>query len=410
MTRPPQADPAEIHRALNTILLPGQVTELRAIRAIERGWRSPHVISGYFDNIEAMVRAATLICAKGIYFIPNEIHPALLARAANRVRGLSKGDPTTPDDKVVRRLWLLVDADPVRPDSHISATNREHQFALKRADEIRNHLTKKGWPDPIWASSGNGGHLLYAISQPADDGGLVQDCLAALGTLFSDELVTIDQTVFNPARIWKLYGTVARKGDHTRERPHRLAHLIDVPETIQLVPNERLEELAAKAQAALDTASPKPRTANRRKETHVYNNDFNVEEWLKEAAIEVSKSGGWSGRNGQGHRWELMVCPYNPSHLRSAYIVQHPNGGISAGCHHDSCKVQRWGWKELRSRFDSHYAKHHARRHRLSSRSMQAESKPNIYNLLAQLIEACAQLPPSEVEVICESLRSITTE
>ncbi len=34
MTRPPQADPAEIYRALNTILLPGQVTELRAIRAI----------------------------------------------------------------------------------------------------------------------------------------------------------------------------------------------------------------------------------------------------------------------------------------------------------------------------------------------------------------------------------------
>ncbi len=171
MNQPPQADSAEIYRALNTILLPRQVTELRAIRAIERGWRSPHVISGYFDNIDAMVRAAANIQAKGIYFIPNQIHPALLARAANRVRGLSKGDPTTPDDKVIRRLWLLVDADPVRPDSHISATDREHQFALKRADEIRNHLAEKGWPDPIWASSGNGGHLLYAISQPADDGG-----------------------------------------------------------------------------------------------------------------------------------------------------------------------------------------------------------------------------------------------
>ena len=182
MGKPPQADPAEIYRALNTILLPGQVTELRAIRAIERGWRSPHVISGYFNNIDAMVRAATQIQAKGIYFIPNEIHPALLARAANRVRGLSKGDPTTPDDKVVRRLWLLVDADPVRPDSHISATDRELRFALKRADEIRCYLAKRGWPDPILANSGNGGHLLYAIDTSADDGGLVQDCLTALAT------------------------------------------------------------------------------------------------------------------------------------------------------------------------------------------------------------------------------------
>ena len=405
MNQPPQANPAEIYRALSTILLPGQVTELRAIRAIERGWRSPHVISGYFNNIDAMVRAASQIQAKGIYFIPNQIHPALLARAANRIRGLSRGEPTTSDDKVIRRLWLLVDADPVRPDSHISASMREHQFALKRANEIRNHLAKEGWPDPIWASSGNGGHLLYAISQTTDDGGLVQDCLAALGMLFSDHVVTIDQTVFNPARIWKLYGTVARKGDHTHERPHRLAHLIDVPETIQLVPHQQLEELAAKAQKE-DIPTVKPRTANRRQETYVLNHDFNVEEWLSEAAIEVSKSGGWSGRNGQGYRWELARCPYNPSHFRSAYIVQHPNGGISAGCHHNGCKTQGWGWKELRSRFDSHYAKHQARRRPQNIH----KSKANIYNLLAQLIEACGQLSPSERQMICESLRTEHTE
>ena len=32
---------------------------------------------------------------------------------------------------------------------------------------------------------------------------------------------------FNPARIWKLYGTLAAKGDPTPERPHRLSRLVE---------------------------------------------------------------------------------------------------------------------------------------------------------------------------------------
>jgi len=35
--------------------------------------------------------------------------------------------------------------------------------------------------------------------------------------------------VFNPARIWKLYGTVSRKGDSIPERPHRLARILEAP-------------------------------------------------------------------------------------------------------------------------------------------------------------------------------------
>lgn len=209
-------NPEEIYRSLQTILLPNQVTELRALNATEPGWRSPHTISGYFDDIEAMTRAAANIQnAKGVYFVPNQVHPALLARAYNRARGLSRGDVTTSDDKIVRRLWLLVDAEPVRPDSYISATNEEHEAALCRAREIREHLGRQGWPAPIYADSGNGGHLMYALSLPPDDEGLVQRCLAALAENFSASQVTIDETVFNPARIWKLYGTVACKGDHT---------------------------------------------------------------------------------------------------------------------------------------------------------------------------------------------------
>jgi hypothetical protein len=49
----------------------------------------------------------------------------------------------------------------------------------------------------------------------------------------SDDQVSVDTGVYNAARIWKLYGTIACKGDNTPERPHRPARFIEVPETLQ---------------------------------------------------------------------------------------------------------------------------------------------------------------------------------
>src|ERR1022692_1128084 len=102
----------------------------------------------------------------------------------------------------------------------------------------------QGWPDPIVGNSGNGAHCLYRVELPTSDGDLVKRCLQGLarstsdGDLvkrclqglarrFDDDLVKIDQAVFNPARIWKLYGTVSRKGDSVPERPHRLARILE---------------------------------------------------------------------------------------------------------------------------------------------------------------------------------------
>ena len=64
---------------------------------------------------------------------------------------------------------------------------------------------------------------MYRIYVPAADEELIKRCLAALAKVFDDADVKIDQEVFNPARIWKLYGSLACKGDSTIERPHRMA-------------------------------------------------------------------------------------------------------------------------------------------------------------------------------------------
>jgi hypothetical protein len=224
-----QADPTHMRNTLGLLLQPGQVTELRALEVTTPDYRRPHTVSGYFDAQEALWHAVMELTpkARGIYIVPNPIHPALLARAANRMRTVTERDALTSDADILKRHWLMIDADARRP-SGISSTEVEHRAALDRARQIRDVLAADGWAQPILADSGNGAHLLYRIDLPVDDGGLVKRTLEALAFRFDDDLVTIDQKVFNPARIWKLYGTVARKGDDTPDRPHRLARLLEV--------------------------------------------------------------------------------------------------------------------------------------------------------------------------------------
>lgn len=225
-TAHPIFDADEASRALRAILEPGQVTELRALDAVTREDRRPHIESGYFDDPDKLVEAAaTIISAKGIYFIPNVVKPALLSRAVNRIRPAWK-EPTTSDHDIERRRWLLVDIDADRP-AGISSSDTEHAAAIELAFRIRAELAQEGWPVPIVADSGNGAHLLYRVDLPAADEKRVERCLAGLAARFNGNGQKVDETVFNPARIWKLYGTLAAKGDSTPERPHRVARILE---------------------------------------------------------------------------------------------------------------------------------------------------------------------------------------
>ncbi|MBL8795503.1 MAG: hypothetical protein JNM56_16480, partial [Planctomycetia bacterium] len=124
-----------------------------------------------------------------------------------------------------------IDADPERPVKGIPSTDAEKSRAEAVILLVQEHLAALGWPAPVLADSGNGYHLLYAIDLPADDGGTVERCLKALAAEFDTDAVKIDQTVFNPARICKLYGTAARKGDDHPARPHRVSRILEVPES-----------------------------------------------------------------------------------------------------------------------------------------------------------------------------------
>lgn len=256
-------DESEIRRAL-AILAPSGVVEIRAPNARLNGYR-PGTAAGYFDNHEGAAKGAAKLSghAPGVYITINLVDPALLARAANRLDPRAKH--TTSDAEIIARRWLLLDFDPVRP-AGISSNDAEHTTALERALGVRDWLNSQGWPAPVYADSGNGAHLLYRVELPndADSKTLIEAVLKTLASRFDDERVKIDTGVFNASRISKLYGTQACKGDSLPDRPHRMARILESPETPSPVDLEHLRALVPSPAAP----SPPPSRASSLPSSH----------------------------------------------------------------------------------------------------------------------------------------------
>jgi len=327
--------PGEVNRALSLLFEPGQVVEVRAIT--EEG-----MASGYFDDPAALVAAVEPLDAAGtagIYVTLNEVDPALLSRRANRVKmRLSKKDATTADSDIVRRRWFPVDIDPVRP-SGVSSTDQEHKAALGRAREIAAYLTERGWPDPVLADSGNGAHLLYRIEMPNDEESrdLVKRALEALDVMFSDRACIVDTANYNAARIWKLYGTTSRKGDNTRDRPHRSGKILEAPDPVGIVDKDLLEGLVASLPAPPAQKGPVPRGQK-----------IELRSWLTDHGIGISREKPYR----DGTLFVLDECPFSTEHRDGAFAIQFGNGAIHAGCHHDSCGGGMQRWQELREKYE----------------------------------------------------------
>jgi hypothetical protein len=326
----------DMRRFVSLIWRPGDVFELRGLARVNG---QQHVTSGFFDDPKEFMRAALERSGKdaGVYYTINPTNPALLARAAkNKVRRAGAGD-TTSDRDVARRRSILIDIDPVRPTG-ISSTDEEHAAALAMAWQIAADLTEQGWPEPIFADSGNGAHLIYSVDLPVDDGGLVRRVLEQLSKRYSTPALKVDEKVFNPARISKIYGTLTKKGEDTPERPHRLARLLEAPAQLVDVSRDVLEALAPESKPLRELKQKADRyTAERQK--------FDLDAFLAEH-LPDAKERPWA----EGRRWILPTCPFNDSHDRGeAYVTELHSGAVAAGCLHESCK---WGWRDLRKQFD----------------------------------------------------------
>ncbi len=310
-------DPLAVGEAAGLLARHGSVIEVRLLNTAKG------TVSGYFGALEPLVAALQPWDGQAsVYVVMNEPDGRLLARSRNRLTVHAKA--TTTDADIVRRVWFLVDIDSVRPKG-IAATDEEVAAALACRDDVVAWLCEQGWPDPVLVMSGNGGHALYAIDEPNDEATtrLLERGLKALAARFSNRTVTVDTSVFNAARLVKLPGTVAVKGDATPERPHRRARLEKVPHPCGVVTREQLTRLAAQAPAVL---APSPALAA---------DELDVAEEFKRR--------GWYRKALTGGK-HAVTCPWDSDHSGASGLTEAvlfdprpPSSAWGFKCQHMHC-------------------------------------------------------------------------
>ena len=327
----------EIASAMRSIVSEGQIVELRALK-VPCGDGIRRTFSGYFDNVDVMAQAAAALTQKGasgVYFTPNPVKKSVKTTRLNEVGPCSRGEQAHDVD-IQEVKWILIDIDPERP-AGMSATAEEKAEAERVCKNVLEVLTTRGWPDPLMGDSGNGFHLMYRVEDVPSS--TIREALDTLAFLCNEDGAKVDQLVFNPSRIWKVYGTWARKGEDDSTRPWRKAKLLNPGKELVPVSKQQLEGLLVCSPTPTGGRSGSGTTAD-------------LDNWIKQNLPQLGAPKSWQGK---GRRWVFDVCPWDSSHTdRSAYIVQFNNGAIAAGCLHANCKGhetnkagKHLGWKRL---------------------------------------------------------------
>jgi P4 family phage/plasmid primase-like protien len=303
--------------------------EVRVLR------RPKETYAGYFDSEVAAVSAverlgnykaawATLNPLRADALTPDTvINPTELVRSYS----------TAADEHIAFREWLMLDFDPPRPKD-TNSTDAEKAAAWRQADECRNELTAMGWPVPSVIDSGNGFHLRYQINLPNDAASheLVRSVLHSLAERYS----MLDVTNHNAARVAKLPGTVARKGEHTAERPHRVSALLS--EGSGTVTEVQLQAIAGKV-TAVEYAAPQEVTSDEAKAAREWLLGF-LEHYELVSRTQARRiTGGWK-IGVFCPLTETDSAPHDEGIGETSTILRIINGKLSFKCSHNTCEKQ----------------------------------------------------------------------
>ena len=289
--------------------------------------------SGYFTDTDILIERMKNLSTteQGNFYITlNKINSACYSRQQKDIF-VKNCKITTSDNDIDEYEWLLLDFDPKRP-SGISASQEQLEYAHQSALKVYAFLKEYDFPEPIVSLSGNGYHLLYRaeLAKTPDNIKLIENTLKSLDMLFSNEYVDVDTTVYNPARICKLYGTVAAKGVSTQERPHRLAYILKEPSELSPIPQDLLQRLVNEN---IPSEPPK-------QEYKCNKSAFNLIDWIQEHNISITQTASFKSG---GTKYILESCPFDENHKgKDACLIQFPNGAICFKCLHQSCSNHTW--------------------------------------------------------------------
>lgn len=300
--------------------------------------------SGYYKNIDKLIediKPYEEMPDEQIYFTLNNIDDGCYGRLQSE-KIVKSPKQTTNDNNITRRSWVLLDFDPVRV-AGINATDEEFELAHKKAQQVFLYLRKCGFSEPVICRSGNGYHLVLRVDMPNTDEtrDLISNFLQSIALMFTDEKVDIDESVFNAARICKLYGTTAKKGANLPERPWRMSEIVYVPSEIKANDISLFQAVAN----LLPKEEPKPISSYQYR-GGAGNDPFDLEKFLDEHGVQYKKEtcAKWT-------KYVLDHCFFNPEHRnKDAAIVQMSSGAIKYVCYHNSC--QHHTWQEVRQMLD----------------------------------------------------------
>lgn len=318
-------DPEEIKKALAILKPDGELFEVRLLESNGKG-----NYSGYFTDPEFMIRQLNELQELkkyNAYISLNRIKRECYSRD-QKDRFVKNVKTQTSDTDIEGYTYLFVDVDPKRP-AGVSSTNEQLEKAKETGNRIYWYLKNLGFNEPVTAMSGNGVHLLYPIrlANTSDNKILVQKCLAVLDVLFSNSDVDIDTANFNPARICKLYGTLAHKGSDTEEAPHRMS-MIKTASVYSVTDKTYLQKLS----------SVLPKEEKPQKYNNYSPRTFDLEQWLDKYGIRYERSA-----YKDGIKYILQECPFDSNHKgKDACIFQSRSGAIGFHCFHNSCSGKTW--------------------------------------------------------------------
>ncbi len=319
-------DPEEIRRGILALHRPEEIVEIRSI--------DPRpALSGYFRaDSPRIAEELKRYPGRTFYQTLNRINSACYSRDQHE-RLLPAPKATTSDSDIDGYQWILIDTDPVRP-SGVSASAEEKEHAHRVSAAVYTRLKKLGFCEPVIADSGNGYHLLYSVQAEKGSREDIAAFLKVLDMWFSTEQAQVDTSVSNPSRITKLYGTVARKGAGTPERPHRMSRLLRVPEEIRRTPMDLVRRVADELKKLTAPAAPAARSA-----VSAPSAPFDMDAFLAEHGIGVARV----ARTGGLTKYILRECPFNPAHKApDAAVFVMPDGSLGFKCFHNSCADHTW--------------------------------------------------------------------
>ena len=340
-------DTKNITNAIRLLHPDGELFEIRLING-------SYNASGYFTDADTAIKAlqdfrpswnsrTPTAKAANIFITLNPIDISCYSRKQHD-HFLENVTPTTKDNEITELHWLLIDLDPKRI-SGVSSSDAELTLAKEKSKLIRSYMSERGFKEPLRAMSGNGIHLLYRFNEKntAENVAVFENALKVLAEKFSDDEVEVDTTVFNPARICKLWGTIAQKGATTPERPHRKAYI--EPSTPSFIP---VNDFTLLRTLAAEIEENKPSEPVQNIVHKSVKDKFDLQQFISKHHIPVrSIENAPDGTV----KYILEHCLFDESHKgKDAAIFRKSDGSLGYKCFHNSCSGKHW--KDVRMLFE----------------------------------------------------------